>query len=250
MFLALGLQALVDRRPRELAVLVGCAVPFAAGLGLEYETLLKANTANPVLKNFWAVAFPPAGPLTWSVGWDWFTGRTRSVMQDPLYWDYRAAVLVLVLTGLVLIGIRTGWALAVLVLPVAAVAVAGLIGAYPIANRLALWLIPLAAIAVAAPLDLIELAARIPRPHPRRRGAVAVAAALALLVAGQLATMSSAAVALDRSYFAQPRQQEDARTALTAVAHQLRPGDLVLVDWGGTRFAADSGAHNGWKVCS
>jgi hypothetical protein len=237
-FLALALQALATRRRRELAVLVGCAVPFAAGLGVEYETLLKANTANPVLKTFWASTFPPEGPLTWSIGWDWFTERTRSVVLNPLYWDYRVALLALILGGLVVIGIRTRWGLAVFLLPVAAVVAAGLVGAYPIANRLALWVIPLAGIAVAAPLDLIQLAARIPRPRVERWAGVAVAAVLVVLAGGQLVTMSRDAVDSDRAFLVHPREQEESRTALAAVAHQLQPGDLVLVDWGGTRFAA------------
>jgi hypothetical protein len=236
-FLVLGVQALAGRRWRELLVLVGCAVPFAAGFGIEYATLLSANAANPALTAYWASAFPPDGPLSWGIGWDWVLGRSRSVVSDPLHWAYTWPLLVLLLGGLTVLGVRRPRALPLLVVPVLALGAAGLAGAYPIANRLALWLVPLVAIAVAAPLDLVELAARLRRPA--RRVAVAVAAVLALAAAGQLVSMVAPAVGTDARYLATPYKHEESRSAVRLVAEQRRPGDLVLVDWGGARFAVE-----------
>lgn len=235
-FVALGLQALVARRWRELLVLVACSVPFAAGLGLEYVTLLSANADNAELQSFWAQTFPPEGPLTWSIGWDWFTGRTRAVVANPLSWHYTQALLVLLAGGLAVLAARRPRALLVVVLPVVVIAAAGLAGSYPIANRLALWVIPLVALVVAAPLDLPLLAGRL--PVPARWPAVAAAGLVAVLAAGQLVGMTSPWVRKDAAYASAPLQLEESRPALRLVGEQRRPGDLVLVDWGAARYAA------------
>jgi Dolichyl-phosphate-mannose-protein mannosyltransferase len=248
-FVALGLQALVRRRWRELAVLAGCAVPFAAGLAIEYATLLSAITGNEDLRTFWAGVLPPPGRLTPATGWDWFAARARDLAANPLYVSHGRVLLVLVLAGLVTLGLRRPLALPVLLLAVGAIVAAGLIGAYPIANRLALWVIPLVAVVAAAPLDLPYLAARLPSrlgaPDrvrarvPVRGPAVAVAVLLALAATAQLARIASPWVADDAGLLAAPPDREEARPVLAELARQRRPGDLVLVDWAGSRFAAD-----------
>lgn len=245
-FLALGLQALAGRRWRELAVLVGCAVPAGAGLAVQYVTLLSANAADPVLRVYWSAAFRPDGRLTWATGWDWFTGRTRSVTVDPLLWDYGWPLAVLAGAGLAVLLLRRPRAVPVLALPLAAIVVAGLLGSYPIANRLALWAVPLAALLVAAPLDLPLLARRLPAV-PAARGlaggsrvvAVGVAVVLALAAAAQLVRMSAGQVRTDAGSVAEPRQYEESRTLLGQVAAQRRPGDLVLVGSAAGRYSAD-----------
>jgi hypothetical protein len=242
-FLALGLLALADRRWRRLAVLVGCAVPAAAALAVEYVTLLAKNSANPVLAAYWVRAFPPDGPLTWAVGWHWVSSRSRAVVRDPVYWHSDLALAGLALAGLVALAVRRRRALPVLLLPVAAVAAAGLVGAYPVSGRLALWVIPLLAIVVAAPLDLLLLGTagwRLPRlPAPAWWASVAVALVLALAALAQLMTMVGPAVGTDLGYLAAPRKVEEARPAFQLVARSRRPGDLVLVDAEGSAPAAE-----------
>lgn len=239
-FLALGLQALSGRRWRQLAILVGCAVPAAAGLAVEYVTVLSANAADTVLQAYWIRTFPPAGPLTWTIGWNWFTARVRSVVLNPLLWDFGWPLALLAATGFVLLLLRRPRAVPVLLLPVLAIVAAGLAGSYPISNRLALWAVPLVALLVAAPLDLPLLAARLPRP-PRvgRVPAVALAVALALVTAGRLVDMSARQVRTDAHFVAEPRQEEESRTLLQRIVAERRPGDLVLIGSDGGRYAAD-----------
>src|SRR6185369_11409546 len=100
--------------------------------------------------------------------WDWFTGRVRSVVVDPLLWDFGWPLAVLAAAGFAVLLIRRPRAVPVLLLPVVAIVAAGLAGSYPISNRLALWAVPLVALLVAAPLDLPLLAARLPSALPAR----------------------------------------------------------------------------------
>jgi Dolichyl-phosphate-mannose-protein mannosyltransferase len=239
-FLALGGQVLAGRRWRQLALLAGCAVPAAAGVAVEYVTVLSANASDAVLQAYWIRSFPPEGPLTWTVGWDWFTGRVRSVVANPLLWDFGRPLAVLAGTGFVVLLLRRPRAVPVLLLPVLAIVAAGLAGSYPISNRLALWAVPLVALLVAAPLDLPVLAARLPRlPRVGRVPAVALAVALALVAAGRLVDMSGRQVDTDARYAAEPRRSEESRTLLRRVVAELLPGDLVLIGSAGGRYAAD-----------
>ncbi len=237
-FLALGLLAAAGRRPRELVVLVGCAMPAAALLAVEYVTLLSRNAADPVLAAYWQDAFPPAGPLTVPGGWDWLSGRVVALVRDPLYWRPSWPLLALVLVGLAVLGRRRPRAMPVLLLPVAAVAAAGLLRVYPISARLALWLVPLVAIAVAAPLDLF-------RPPAGRSAGRWVAALVALAAAAQLVAVAAPSVGTDAGYLAAPREKEESRPAFQLVARERRPGDLVLVEARRTGYAA---AYYGPKV--
>lgn len=234
---ALGVLAVVRRRPRDLLVLAGCAVPFAAGLAVEYAVLLRENTDNGVLRDYWADAFPPPGPLTVGGALDWFAGRTVALAQNPLRLEQSWVLLALLLVGLLVLGLRRPPALLVLMLPLAVVVAAGLAGSYPIGGRLALFLIPVVALALAAPLDLPVLAARVagrtaPIPATATAGLLAVAAAVGLV--GLVRPQTE----ITWNRIAEPREQEESRTVLAVVAAQRRPGDLVLVDGRGARHAA------------
>lgn len=236
-FAALGLLALAHRRPRELLALAGCAVPFGAGLAAEYVLLLRKNADNDVLQAYWTRAFPPPGPLTWSGALDWFAGRTVALAASPLDVEHSWLLLVLLLAGLLVLGLRRPPALPVLLLPVAVVVAAGLAGSYPIAGRLALFLVPMLALVLAAPLDLPALAARIPLPGARTAatllaGALAVAAAIGLVVLLQ-PQAGTTWHAVGR-----PQQKQESRTVLELLAGRRQPGDLVLVDGRGARHAA------------
>lgn len=236
-FAALGILALVRRRPRELAVLAGCATPYVLGLVVEYVTLLGKNADNGVLQDYWAEAFPPDGPLSLAGGWDWFTGRVTAVTANPVGFPHSWPLLVLVAGGLLVLAVRRPPVPLVLLLPVAVVAAAGLAGSYPVSGRLALFVVPLVALVVAAPLDLPRLAARIPR-RAVRLPLVAGTVLLALVATARLADQIGPQLSTDRAQWVTPRVQEESRTVLEAVAAERRPGDLVLVDGRSTRFAA------------
>lgn len=235
-FGALGVLTLARRR-RDLPVLLGCAVPWAAGLAVEYATLLSRNTDDAVLQAYWVNVFPPPGPVTGDVALDWLVRRATSVAANPLGLAYGWALLLLVLAGLLVLARRRPAALPVLLLPVLVVAAAGLAGSYPIANRLALWLVPVVALVLAAALDLPAAAApdlrRIRLPAAPPAAAVAVALTVAGLTVAALATLVVLArpqVTTTVRYAQQPRAQEDGRTVLETVAAERRPDDLVLVD--------------------
>lgn len=233
--LAVGLRALTRRRWRELAGFVLAGLPAAAGLAVQYVTLLSADAGNTVLQRYWTAAFP-AGPLTPGTAADWFAGRVGAVAADPVGWPVRAWVLVLVLAGLVALAARRPAAAAVLVLAVGAVAAAGLAGAYPLSGRLALFAVAPAALLAAAALDLPALLPRLPRA-PLPGLALPGLALLGLAVLG-LAVLAIPAVQRSGAAVVRPYEREEVRPVLSAVAADRRPGDLVLVDGYGGRYAA------------
>ncbi|HST66939.1 MAG TPA: glycosyltransferase family 39 protein [Mycobacteriales bacterium] len=236
---ALGLVTVARRRWRELLPLAAAAGPFAAGLAVDWVTLLSRNTDNAVLRDYWAAAFPEPGPVTWPVALDWLAGRATSVATNPVGLRYGWPLLVLLLAGLLVLGLRRPAALPVLLLPVAVVAAAGLARSYPIANRLALWLVPMVAVVVAATVDLPALVAgTVARPRLVRVPAVALAALLSLAALSTLAVLVRPQASTTLTYLRHPRTQEDIRTVLAALAPQRRPGDLILID----------GRSAGWGV--
>ena len=241
----LGLLALVRGRWRQLPLLIACAVPFGAGLAVDYVTLLSLNTDNAVLRDFWAGAFPPPGPMSWPVAGDWVVARAAAVAVNPVGLAAGLPLLAVLAGGLLVLGLRRPAALPVLLLPVVVVGAAGLAGSYPIANRLALWLIPMVALVAAATLDLPAAAARL-RPRLVRVPAVLVAVLLSAAGLATVGVLARPQLSMTTAYAEHPREQEDARTVLAALAAQRRPDDLVLIDARGAASAvAFYGARSG-----
>jgi len=235
-FAALALVALARRDARELRAAVAGGVPAVAGLALEWAVLLRRTAADPVLQDYWAGAFPP-DRLSWAAAADWAERRIASVRVTALALDHPGLLLVLLLAGLLVLGLTRPPGLALLLVPTAAVAGAGLAGAYPISGRLALFLVPLVAVAVAAVLDLPRLASRLPRPAARR-AATAVATLLAAGAAAGVLVLIQPQVATDWQRIGHPEEKEETRTVLTALAARRGPRDLLLVDGHGARYAA------------
>ena len=236
-FVALGLLALAGRRWRELALLVAASVPAGIGLVAQYLLVLRENVANEVLRPYWAGAFP-ARPLTAAGVLDWFGDRATALTENPLgYAAHPWLLLTLLLAGLVTLGARQPAGLLVLLLPVAVVTAAGLAGAYPVADRVALFLVPMTALVLAAPIDLLGPARSIGRPRLRAAALVGAGAATAATVAG-LAVLSTPQIRDAVRQVGQPHEEEEASGVLAYVAAHRADGDLVLVDGRGARFAA------------
>jgi hypothetical protein len=230
---ALGLAALARRRWPELGWVALAGVPFLGCLAVDYAVLLRRTADNEQLQDYWSArVFPPDGPLTPAVALDWFGGRVAAVAADPVGAGQPVLLLVLVLAGLAVLARRRPAALPALLLGVAAVAAAGLLGLYPIVNRLALFAVPLVALAAAAPLDLPALVRRPP-------AARVAAAVLAVVALGGLVVLEAPLVRDAGRQWADPPRPEDARTVLAELARQRRPGDLVLTEDRRARVAVD-----------
>jgi hypothetical protein len=235
-FAALALLALARRSALELRAAVACAVPALAGLAVEYVVLLRRNAADGALQAYWASAFPPA-PLTWHAAVEWAGQRVASVRATALGMDRPGLLLVLLLSGLAVLGLRRLPALPLLLVPTAVVVAAGLAGAYPIAGRLALFFVPLVALAAAAPLDLPALAARLPWTAARVP-ATAVATLLAVATAVGVGSLVQPQLPHDWRELGRPQEKQESRTVLQGVAARRGPRDLLLVDGRGARYAA------------
>jgi hypothetical protein len=168
---------------------------------------------------------------------DWFTERALAVSRNPISFRQSSILLSLLLVGLVTIGLRRRAALPVLLLPVGVVTAAGLAGSYPISGRLALFLIPMTALALAAPIDLPSLAARVGW-RPGRVAAIVVAAATAGATVLGLVVLIRPHINAATHELGHPRRQEESRPILQYLADHRLPGDLVLVDGRGARYAA------------
>ena len=218
--------------------------------------LLRRNTANGYLRSFWAAAFPPPGPLTCaSVGWDRFTLRTRtSVRQTRSTCASPSAA-----------GAAAGRAGRARPAPAAGAAGAAAAGrgrgsrpAWPGRTRSPTgWrccFVPLVALAVAAPVDLPVLAGRLPpwgrTGSGRRRRSRLAAVARGGRRAGRRAASRwrrrpsrwhglADWAASDSGYVAShARRRSRGPCSPRSAARSAGPGDLLLVDGGGARFAA------------
>ena len=178
--------------------------PWVVSLGVAYVLVLAPLRGREVYELYWAYAYPrgvadlPA----------WLVRRTAELLQDPLALRVAPLALALLALGAARLVRRRGGELLLAAVPPAVVA--GAVSAYPIADRLALWLVPVAALVLAAALDL-----------PRRP---AVAAAVALAV------VAGPAAARTLPDLVRTREVEELRPVLERLEELRRPGDLVLVD--------------------
>ncbi len=179
-------------------------LPWVASLAVAYLLVLRRLQGNDVYAVYWAYAYPAsADDLP-----GWLLRRGQDLLHAPLQLALAPLAALLLALGLARLARRQGAPLVLAAVPPAVVA--GAVSAYPLADRLALWLVPLAALALAAALDL------------PRRAAVASAVVLAL-VAGP-------AVVRALPLLVRVQEVEELRPVLQEVARRQRPGDLVLVD--------------------
>lgn len=191
-----------DLRSRARTVLL--LAPWLVSLGVAYVLVLAPLRGREVYEEYWAYAYPrgvadlPA----------WLVERTADLLDDPLSLALPPLALAVLAVGTARLLPRRGAGLLLAALPPALVA--GALGVYPLADRLALWLVPVAALVLAAALDL-----------PRRAALVVGVALAAVAGPGLVATVPDLVLT---------REVEELRPVLERLEEQRQPGDLVLVD--------------------
>ena len=178
--------------------------PWLISLGVAYVLVLAPLRGREVYEEYWAYAYPRGATDLPA----WLGRRTADLLHDPLALGVAPLALALLALGAARLLRRRGGGLLLTAVPPAVVA--GAASAYPLADRLALWLVPLAALVLAAALDL------------PRRAAVAAAVALAV-VAGPTAVGTLPDLV-------RTREVEELGPVLERLEQLRRPGDLVLVD--------------------
>jgi hypothetical protein len=223
------------RRWRDVLVTAAAAAPgLLVGVG---QAALRRR--HPFLGNqydFFPHGLAPehAGPIGIL---RWLPDMWRGFVASPLEWRYPALVLLLVVAGLVSLVVRGRpvWAAMLAGVFVAAVG-AGAVRAYPVEDRVSLYLVAPAAIAVAAAVDG---AARVlanalyirhngdPGQLPKVARLLA-AALLAVATAVGLVGVVRPAAAAAYDEVTQPLYRDEGRDVLREVESRLRPGDVVV----------------------
>jgi hypothetical protein len=212
-FLLAGTSLVLVLRSRQLRTALLLA-PWVVSLAVAYLLVLRPLRNVDVLAQFWGYSFPrsPGDLPAWSVR------RAVDLVDRPLELALAPLALALLAVGAVrlLRRHRTRAALTLAGVPLAVVAAA--LCAYPLADRLALWLVPLAIVLLAAVLpDRLEFPGR-GGPLPLVLAAVALAAVAG---PGLVRTLPSAV---------QVQRLEELKPVLQELSRRLQPDDVVLVD--------------------
>lgn len=211
-FVLAGTSAVLVLRSRRLRTVL-LLLPWVVSLGVAYVLVLRPLRGVDVLAQFWGYSFPrSAGDLP-----AWTVRRAVDLVDRPLELVLAPLALVLLAVGVarLLRDRRTGAALALAGVPVAVVAAA--VSAYPLADRLALWLVPLAAVVLARVL-----------PDRPRSGRLSVAPLVLAAVA--LAAVAGPGLVRTLPRAVQVQHVEELKPVLQELAQRLQPGDVVLVD--------------------
>jgi hypothetical protein len=195
------------------AFALACAAWGAAFL-VEYVVSLRRLHSTPALLRYWTFAFAPR-PLRLGSASSWLWHDARAVIAFP--WDLRIVPLAAVLLGVGLAALL--WRrppVGMLVASVGAVAaVAGVVHAYPVADRMVLFTLPF----VCLTLGGVVLVSR------RVGVQLACVALVAAVAAGGFGSAASAVV--------HPYTRTEVREAYVTVLQHREPGDAVLVEWEG-----------------
>ena len=221
-------KGMIERRYRVASLAAAISACWLASFALEYVLFLKDLQSNNFLADYWESAFlkfPPTSPKDLrvypAVGFGLFEALFHNAQAD-VDLSMRMGVF---MAAAWMIGVVTLYRqgrrqlLALLVLPLAFAVLASMLHKYPLKSRLALFTAATTLPAIAAGIAGLMAAQDLTN---RAIGAVL------LLCALLLPTMQGAQFLIER-----PRLH-DARSVLTRVALDWRPGDVVVVD----RFSA------------
>ena len=235
----------VHRRSPAGRLAVGLATAaWVASLGADWLVSLRHLGSNTYLHDYWATGFAPS-PTRVGADLGWLWRAPARVVADPGAMPAAGLVAVLILAGLVWAARTRPREAAIAGLPIVAGLAGGVVGAYPLEGRMALWLlgflmagVAAAAAGVAALVQAghdaafgLNRAAHFDGRPPRRWGAGVVAVAcVAFLAQGPVRQVGS--VAHD------PETWIDLRPLLQAVRPLMHPGDVVWVHSGDAPSAA------------
>ncbi|MCW2777896.1 MAG: hypothetical protein JWN17_1621, partial [Frankiales bacterium] len=119
-------------------------LPWLVSLGVAYVLVLAPLRGREVYEQYWAYAYPrSAGDLP-----AWLGRRGTDLLATPLRLAVPLLALAVLALGAARLLRRRGAGLVLAAVPPAVVA--GALSAYPLADRLALWLVPVAALLLAA----------------------------------------------------------------------------------------------------
>ena len=215
--LAAALVLAVRRQWGDLRSLLAGGALWAAGLALLYLVSLRDLRENPSLEAFWQEGYAPQ-PLRVGSSLRWVADVVPGLVPNPVELSAPLVVLALFLVGAGVLLVRR-LPVGLMVAAVAAAALAaGLIGAYPLKWRLALYLVPVVLVAVAAAADVVT--------RPRGAATVARVLVVAALVVVTIRPVSEAADAA-----ANPYTVTELRSVLERVRAAMEPSDVVYVHW-------------------
>jgi hypothetical protein len=206
-----GLMTMTPLRWRPLLLAAGAIAGGAVSAAAQYN-LLKSASGNSYLAAFWADFFMPrSGPraaAAW-VLWSWI-----KLFRDPLKGTSEWFTAPLAVVGLTMLVVRHRRpALVLCGLLFIAVAAAAM-RLYPFGDRLALYLLPMLVVCVAAAV------AGLAKMRPKACGP----AAMAILIFVMADPLSRSTGNLLR-----PKDREDSRRVLGALAGQAQPRDALYV---------------------
>ena len=215
--LAAAVVLAMRRMWRGLGALQAGVALWVGGLGLLYLVSLRDLRENPSLEAFWQEGYAPQ-PLRVASSLRWVADVVSGLVPNPIELSAPFLVLALFLAGTAALLVRHP-AVGLMVVGVAAAALAaGLIAAYPLKWRLALYLVPVVLLAVAAAVDVVTG----PRVAAMIVGVV-VAIALAVVMVRPVSEAADAA--------ASPYTVTELRSVLERVEAAFEPTDVVYVHW-------------------
>lgn len=215
---SLAATAIVAAREgrRGLAALAPGVALWVAALGVLYVVSLRHLAANPSLEAFWKDGYAPQ-PLDPRTALPWVADVLAGLVPNPVELAVPVLVLVLVVVGVSVLLVRDRpFALLVVAVTAAALA-AGLVAAYPLKWRLALYLVPVVLLVVAASTDAAG---------PGRAGRLVRAVVLVAVAIVAVHPVSEAAKTAVRPY-----TLTEMRSVLSHVRGAMEPTDAVYVHW-------------------
>jgi hypothetical protein len=222
LFLCVALYRLDGWRNATIVALLG--VGLLAAFAMHYQLTLRFALENEFLRQYWAVALPPAtadatATATWLAGeLAPFADRPGGTTLAVLFWTTAFCGFVLER--------RRGYLYIFAAVPMSAFLLAGM-RLVPLYERLSLWAVPAVYVGIALCLDAGVRLARDGRRHapPAHLGA-AILLIAALWVCSDIARRGWRDMQDGRPL--DTNHQLDDRTAVRWLVNQLRPGDAVV----------------------
>ncbi len=226
----LAFVALRHRRTRVLLQLAAVGAFWSMNLAALYLLSFRSAAANQFLLQYWTFSFMPLPPKSLA-DFAWFAKTFLYAVKMPVGLTLKITnpagfVLSIFAIAAFLIGLfnllrqRTRSTALLLLVPIGLALLASAFKLYPFYGRLLLFICPSVLLIIAAGLAWIA-------EHVSSRRVWMGYACAAVLIAYPAANAAY--------HLAKPRQVEEARTVVAALALQVRPGDTVCLYYGGER---------------